>query len=227
MTRPFVYLNMASTLDGKITSARREYPQFPSNHDLARMDELRARADALMVGAGTLRADDPSLHIRTEAARRSRAEAGKPEGLRTVIVLGHGELPVEAKVFHRDDEADTIVATLDGRAAKLKSQFPAATDIWELGRTSVDLSELLRRLGEKGVRSLLLEGGGELNARMFKASLVDEINLTVCPCLLGGRDAPTFLEGEGWPMEDRRNLTLLSCHETDGELFLRYRVNPA
>ena len=227
MTRPFVYLNMASTLDGKITSSRREFPRYPSERDRDHMDELRARADALMVGVGTLRADDPVLQVRSESAKRSRTEAGKPEDLRIVIILGHGELPVEAKALQFEDGVGTIVATLDGRAATLAPLLPGTTKIWELGRDSVNLTELMRRLAEEGVRSLLLEGGGELNAGMFRESLVDEINLTVCPCLLGGRDAPTFLEGEGWPMDDRQTLTLLSCDETDGELFLRYRVNRA
>ena len=227
MTRPFVFLNMASTLDGKITSSRREFPNYPSERDRNHMDELRARADALMVGVGTLRADDPVLQLRSESAKQSRTEAGMPKDLRTVVVLGHGKLPVEAKAFQAHDGAGTIVATLDGRAATLAPLLPRTTEIWELGRDSVNLAELMKRLVEEGVQSLLLEGGGELNAGMFKESLVDEINLTVCPCLLGGRDAPTFLEGEGWSMAARQTLTLLSCKETDGELFLRYRVNHA
>ncbi len=224
MSRPFVFLNMASTVDGKITSSRREFPQYPSKHDRHHMDELRSRADALMVGAGTLRADDPALHIRSESARRSRGEAGKSEGLPTVIVLGHGTLPPNAKVFHRNDGARVIVATLNGRSTELRSQLPATIEFQELGRDSVDLAELLRRLEQEGVQSLLLEGGGELNACMFEQSLVDEINLTLCPCLLGGRDAPTFVEGAGWPMKDRQALSLLSCEERKGEIFLRYRV---
>ena len=85
MERPFVYVNMAASVDGKITSATREYPRFTSAHDRETMDRLRAEADAILVGAGTARADDPLLHVRTDEMRNYRRSLGRPEALDRVL----------------------------------------------------------------------------------------------------------------------------------------------
>ena len=84
--RPFVFVNMAMTVDGKITSSDRDTPHFTSRLDKQRMDERRAEADAVLIGAGTLRADDPPLHIRDPQARARRAEQGRPHELTTIVV---------------------------------------------------------------------------------------------------------------------------------------------
>ena len=92
MKRPFVYINMAMTADGKITSAYGEYPRFTSSYDSKNMDRLRARADALLVGAGTIRADNPILRVRDAGMREHRRELGKPEGLMKVLVTAGAEI---------------------------------------------------------------------------------------------------------------------------------------
>lgn len=224
MDRPFVFINMAATADGKITSARREYPRFASANDRARMDRLRAAADAVLLGAGTLRADDPALHVRSEPARRQRAALGKPPGLLRVLVTASGRIDAASRFFDDPDGGGSIVATVEDADREALAALAGRAELWRLGRGHVDLAELLRRLRARGVERLLVEGGGELNWAFVRDGLVDELYLTVAPTLLGGSEAPTLLEGEGFAMADRVRLALVSAERDGDELFCRYRV---
>ena len=175
MTRPFVYVNMAMTADGKITSAGREYPRFTSEHDRRQMDRLRAEADALMIGAGTLRADNPVWDVRTEEMRDYRRSLGKPAGLLRVLVTASARIDESSRFFDEADVADRIVATVDELPAERLAELGGRAEIWKIGRDSVDLSELLSRLAERGVERLLVEGGAELNWALLRDDLVDEL----------------------------------------------------
>lgn len=222
--RPFVYINMASTVDGKITSAAREYPRFTSRFDRDHMDRLRASADALLVAAGTLRADNPRLDVRSDAMREERVASGRPPGLHRVVVSGSGRIEGASRFFEDDHGARRILAV--GAEADEDALLRAADrcEIWRDPGPRIDLARLLRRLREEGVERLLCEGGGELNASLFELGLVDELNLTLAPAVLGGREAPTIAGGEGLAMADRRRLELVDCRREGDELYLRYRV---
>jgi 2,5-diamino-6-(ribosylamino)-4(3H)-pyrimidinone 5'-phosphate reductase len=226
MDRPFVYVNMAATADGKITSAAREYPRFASAADRARMDRLRAEADAIAVGAGTLRADDPLLHVRDPASRRYRRDVlGKPAGLLRVLVTASVRIPPGSRFFDDPDGGPCIVATVEDAPQAALEPLTGRAEVWRLGRGAVDLPALLVRLRDRGVERLLVEGGGELNWVFVQAGLVDELYLTIAPALLGGRDAPTLLEGDGLRMEARVRLRLLALEREGDELFCRYAVD--
>jgi 2,5-diamino-6-(ribosylamino)-4(3H)-pyrimidinone 5'-phosphate reductase len=224
MERPFVYVNMAMTADGKITSAAREYPKFTAPHDRKTMDRLRAEADAVLVGAGTLRADDPPLDVRSEEMRRLRAALGKPAGLLTVLVTASAAVDPEARFFTAAGAAGRIVATVEDAPPERLERLRARAEVWTLGRGAVDLRALCRRLKEHGVERLLVEGGGELNWGFVRDDLVDEIYVTVAPALLGGRTAPTLLEGEGFSMREQRRLRLVSLESVDDEIYTRWAV---
>ncbi len=224
MERPFVYVNMAATVDGKITSAAREHPRFASAADRRRMDRLRAEADAILVGAGTMRADDPPLHVRDLAMRRHRESLGKPPGLLRVLLTATGRIAGACRFFEDSDGGPRIVATLDDAPLEALAACTGRAEVWRLGRAEVDLRELLRRLRLRGVERLLVEGGGETNWGLLRDDLVDEVHVTVAPALLGGRAAPTLLEGDGWAMGERRRLRLVSVDREGDELFCRYAV---
>jgi len=225
MTRPFVYVNMAATVDGKITSAARETPCFTSDYDRREMDRLRAEADAILIGARSLRADNPPLHVRTEEMRAHRRSLGKPEGLLRVLVTASGRFEPTSRFFDDTDAgARRIIATVEDAPDDRFAAVSARAEIWKIGRGEVDLKELLRRLAGRGVERLLLEGGGQLNWAFVRDDLVDELYVTIAPALLGGRDAPTLLEGDGLSMEMQRRLRLEHVRREGDELFCRYTV---
>ena len=224
MQRPYVFINMAMTVDGKITSARREHPKFTSGFDRKSMDRLRAQADALLVGAGTLRADNPSLAVRDPEMRRYRQRLGLPAGLVRVLVSASADLPGSSRFFGEDDDAPRIVATVQAAPERNVARLEGRAEVWRVGQDRVDLPQLLGRLHQLGVRRLLCEGGGQLNWQLFRDDLVDELFVTVAPRLLGGGDAPTLLEGEGFRMADQRKLRLIDLHREGDELYCRYAV---
>jgi 2,5-diamino-6-(ribosylamino)-4(3H)-pyrimidinone 5'-phosphate reductase len=222
--RPFVYINMAMTADGKITSARREEPRFTSRRDKKTMDRLRAEADAVLVGAGTLRADDPPLHIRDAEMKAYRRSLGKPDALVNVLVTASAAVDPTSRFFLEDPAATRIVATVEETPADRVARLAEVAEVWTVGRGAVDLPELLSRLKARGIERLLVEGGGELNWGFVRDGLVDELFVTIAPALLGGRDAPSLCEGEGLAMVDRVRLRLVSSEVVDGEIFCRYEV---
>jgi len=222
--RPYVYVNMAMTVDGKITSAGREIPALTSGHDREEMDRLRAEADALLVGAGTLRADDPPLHVRSEAMRAYRRSLGKPDGLDRVVVSARLDLPRDARFFDATHGGRCIVATVEDAPDEHVRELSSRAEVWRAGRGRVDVRVVLERLRELGVERLLVEGGGETNWALVEQDLVDELHVTVAPWLLGGRSAPTLLEGTGFAMAGRRGLRLNEVRRIDDELYLRYTV---
>ncbi|MHC4428439.1 MAG: RibD family protein [Planctomycetota bacterium] len=225
MSRPFVYIDMAMTADGKITSAAREYPRFTSEFDRRHMDRLRAEADALMVGAQTMRADNPALHVRTAEAREYRRSLGKPSGLLRVIVTASGRIDPSSRFFDgKDDGAGRIIATIENAPDERLAQVAGRAEIWKIGRDAVDLERLLGRLAERGVERLLVEGGAELNWALLREDLVDELHVTIAPALLGGRDAPTLLGGDGFSMKNKRKLQLEEVRREGDEIFCRYAV---
>ena len=224
MDRPFVTMNMAMTADGKITSARREEPRFTSRLDKRTMDKYRAEADAVLVGAGTVRADDPPLHVRDPEMQAYRASLGKPPGLLNVLVTASARIDPAGRFFTGAEATGRIVATVERASTSRREALARVAEVWVLGEERVDLRELLRRLKERGVDRLLVEGGGDLNWGFIRDDLLDELYVTLAPALLGGSDAPTICDGEGLAMAERRKLTLLHAEIVDGEIFCRYAV---
>ena len=222
--RPLVGINMAVTVDGKITSSRREHPAFSSPRDRVHMDRLRAEADALMVGAGTIRADNPTWHVRTKSVRERCLAEGKAASPHRVLVSASGRLSADSRFFETRHGGDSILVTLTATSAEDLEVFRDRAIVWRLGDERVDLVATLNALHEHGVRRLLVEGGAELNWTLFDLDLVDEVHVTVTPTLLGGRDAPTLLGGDGWPMKEQRRLRLLDLEREGDELYCRYSV---
>ncbi|MEW6222768.1 MAG: 2,5-diamino-6-(ribosylamino)-4(3H)-pyrimidinone 5'-phosphate reductase [Candidatus Hadarchaeota archaeon] len=213
MPRPYVILNAAMTLDGKIATAAGD-SKISCREDLERLHKLRAEADAVMVGVGTVLADDPTLTVRIVKGRNPTR----------VVVDGGARTPLKAKVLGRG--AKTIVA-VSGRAnrKKIEKLRAAGAEVIVCGKNDVNLRELLGRLHSMGVRKLLLEGGSTLNWGMIRAGVVDEIMVAVAPFLAGGTKAKSLVGGEGFrSIGVSRRLRLLRVGRVGRDLLLVYRV---
>ena len=221
-------LNVAESADGKLAPIDRGKINFGSAEDRAQMDALRALADGVMIGGGTLRAEDPPLIIRDPAVRDRRTAAkGSPHPRNITVCTVLPENLAEMHFF-RSPETEKLVFTTERTPSDLReaARRYAQVEVVPLDASGrVDLVEVLRKLPSLGVSHLLLEGGGELNFSMLEAGLIDEIYLTVCPFIFGGRAAPTSFDGAGFTREHVRKLALKSHRQSaSGEVFLHYHV---
>ena len=213
MTRPYVILNAAMTLDGKIATIAGD-SRISCEADLDRVHKLRASVDAVMVGVGTVLADNPSLTVR-------RARGKSPT---RVVIDSFAKTPPDAKVL--DKLARTVIAsTKSAPKQRLQKLRATGTKIVIAGEKEVNLHRLLEKLRSIGVRKLLLEGGSTLNWSMLKGGLVDEVLVAVAPRIVGGATAKTLVGGAGFG-EVRRGvwLELKKVKKVGKNLLLTYRV---
>jgi 2,5-diamino-6-(ribosylamino)-4(3H)-pyrimidinone 5'-phosphate reductase len=217
-----VVVNAAMSADGKLSTREREQVEISGPDDFRRVDELRADSDAVMVGVGTVVADDPSLTVDDEALRERRREAGKPENPARVVADSRIRTPPDAAIL--DDAADTYVLTSEAAPTDYVSQLEdAGATVVVAGENKVDLTAALDRLAEAGIDRLMLEGGGELIFSMFEAGLVDELSTFVGPTVMGGRDAPTLADGDGF-VDEFVSLDLDAVDRLDDGVLLQWSV---
>jgi 5-amino-6-(5-phosphoribosylamino)uracil reductase len=223
---PFVLVNMAMTADGKIATANRRVSSFGSPRDHAHLLQLRATADAVMAGARTVDLNPVNLGPGPAKYRRLRQRRGLAEYNLRVVVSRAGTLNPDAEVFQHRFSPIIILTTRRATAARLKRLRAVATEVRICGTQEINFPGALRWLREKwGIKRLLCEGGGELNDALFRVGLVNELHLTVCPRIFGGRAAPTIADGLGARSLIRAaQLELKSAWRHGDEMFLVYRV---
>jgi riboflavin-specific deaminase-like protein len=212
--RPYLGINMVSSLDGKATLDWRT-KGLSTEVDRRLFHHLRTQADALMVGAGTAREERYGRITKNDELRDKRVGEGRtPEAL-AVVVSGRLDLPADLPLL---GEADQPVLIATGAEHSLAHGHPGI----EYARVGDDLPRLMSELHERGVRSVLCEGGPTLNSFLFAAGVVDELFLTMNPKVVGGAAALTIVAGR--ELVDPVELDLVSVAEADGELFTRWRV---
>ncbi len=221
--RPYILLNYAVSLDGKISTAQRDPVRFTSRIDRRLMDEIRADADAVLIGAGTLRSEDPPVRIRAARRRDERRRLGKPPHPVSILLSRTMRLPREGR-YWEDDRVERMIVTTEQVDDERVLPFEDKAEVIRVGRNTVDLHALCRILSDRGVGRLLVEGGGEVNMAFWEAGLVDEVYLTLCPVVIGGRNAPTAADGTGFAADRLRKLTLVESRRVGQEFFLRYRA---
>ena len=222
---PYVLLNLAMTADGKIATAQRAPFSFSSPRDREHMLELRATVDAVMNGART--ADLNSITMGPGAAkyRRLRLRRGLPEYNLRVIVSGAGTLDPKADVFKRRFSPIVVLTTQRATEQRIRELRAVADEVKVFGKSELNFPAAFRWLRQKwNVRRLLCEGGGEIDDALFRAGLADELHLTICPTICGGRHAPTIADGEGFErLAEAIPLSIRSARRQGDELFLVYR----
>jgi 2,5-diamino-6-(ribosylamino)-4(3H)-pyrimidinone 5'-phosphate reductase len=194
--KPFVFINVAASADGKISDERRIQLRISSEEDLQRVDELRALSDAVMVGIGTVIADDPSLTVKSEKLRAKRKEESKGENPLRVVVDSKCRIPVTSRVLN--DEAETVVAVSSSADVERVREVKKYAEVVVFGEERVDLKNLLEFLWWRGVRRLMVEGGGTLIHSLLKEELVDEVFIYYAPLIIGGEKSPTICDGSSF-----------------------------
>lgn len=222
--RPYILLNMSMSADGKIASAQQGINHFSSPRDHDHLYELRATVDAVINGARTVDTAKIEMDPGPTKYRRQRIRNGLREYNHRIIVSGTGSLSSEAEVFNH--RFSPIIVITSGRCSQrnLKRLQSLADDVIVSGWEAIDFKAVMQMLKRQWkIKRLLCEGGGALNDALFCANLIDEIHLTLCPLIIGGRRAPTISDGLGSEhLADARKFTLTKRKQIGDELYLTY-----
>lgn len=206
-----VLANCATSLDGKLATRRRRQVRLSGDKDMARVHRLRARADAICVGIGTLLADDPKL------TAKARHVDGEPDQPLKVILDSTGRTPPDCEAIATP--GPVLVATAEGHDDPIDG-----AEVRAFGKERVDLEMLLDHLDERGIEELLVEGGGEVLWSFLSRDLVDELTVYIAPVVLGGTEAPTLADGDGFDgIEEATRMELADVERVDDGVVLRYR----
>lgn len=214
---------MAMTADGKIATVEREAAQFGSAEDQRRLREQVAWADAIVVAAGTLRAHGSTFTVSRPdlvAGRKARGQHPQPT---SVVVTRSLSVPLDIPFFARQ-RVPRMIATITRNEAVARTRFSGLADVIAVGEHDVDIEALVNGLAERGMERVLGLGGGVLNYALIASGIVEEVFLTVSPYFFGGVDAPTVIDGPGFPLDRVVKLSLVSCEHVGDEVFLHYRL---
>ena len=191
--RPFIHVNCAMSADGKLAGEDRTQVRISSDEDKTRVKNLRKKYDAIMVGVGTIVADDPHLTFK---------DGDYDTNPIRVVLDPHGRTPEDAQVL--DERAPTVMVTLEDCDVEWDCE-----EIISSGKDSIDLDKVMEELAEEiGIENILVEGGGRTIASLFKARMVDRYSVFVGGLVIGGANAPTPCDGDGWVAENGIKLEL-------------------
>ena len=222
--RPYVVLSCAMSVDGYIDDTSSDRLLLSSDEDFDRVDGQRALADAVLVGATTIRHDNPRLLVRSAARRSGRQERGLAVSPAKVTITGSGNLDPEASFFTAGG-ADVCklvyCASPAVRAARDRLTMVPSTSVIDAG-SPLDLVTVVTDLASRGIRRLLVEGGQGTHTRFLAAGLVDELQLVIAPFLVGDPDAPRFVGAAAFPWDSDHRMTLAEARPIGAVALLRY-----
>jgi 5-amino-6-(5-phosphoribosylamino)uracil reductase len=231
MDRPYTILSCAMSIDGRIDDAGPDRLRLSNEADFAEIDALRAECDAILVGAGTLRADDPRLLVRSPELRRRRGAEGRPENLLKCVVTRSGDIDPAARLFSTGDAGAVVYtggAGLDTARRALAGRpdgLPPA-DVADAGDPPT-AKGVLADLAARGVGRLLVEGGGHIHTMFLTEGLVDELRLAVAPYFVGEEDAPRFVLPGPFAFTPASPLRLAEARALGDVAVLRYVADPS
>ena len=195
--KPFVLVNCAMSADGKLAGPERKQVRVSSEEDMVRVKNLRKRYDAILVGVGTVIADDPHLTVKNATYEENPVR---------IVLDSHGRIPPEARVL--DDRAPTIIVTNN----ECTKDWGSNVTVIRGGSGRINLTDVLHILAKDlGIENMIVEGGGEVIASFFREKLVDRYSVFVGGLLIGGRTSPTPADGDGWLAPEGVKLSLDSA----------------
>ena len=224
MDRPFVIINVAATADGKIDTFERRGAAISSARDKERVDQLRAEADAVMVGGHTLHDEDPKLTVKSESLRAERLARGLPANPAKVGVSSHLHLKPDSDFLNAGAARVFLFTTSQTDEAQRTMLRSCGAEIFIHEGERVNLISMLETLRKRDIHRLMVEGGATLNFELMRLGLVDELMIYIAPMIFGGETAPTIAAGSGLVRSDAIPLKLVESRAwDDGGALLRYR----
>jgi len=220
--RPYTLLSCSVSLDGYLGDHR---PRLALSNaaDFDRVDEVRASSDAIMVGAVTVRTDNPRLLVRSEERREQRAARGLAPSPMKITVTSRGDLDAESNFFTTGD-AEKLVYTSRARVADARRRLGPVATVVDSGRR-VRMRWLCEDLGDRGVGRLMVEGGGVVHTQFLADDLVDELQLVVAPIFVGDSSAPRFVTDGRFPWNADRRASLAEVRQIGDVVLLRYALS--
>jgi 5-amino-6-(5-phosphoribosylamino)uracil reductase len=221
--RPYVLLSCGISIDGYIGNATAERLLLSNDADFDRVDSVRAECDAILVGAGTVRQDNPRLLVRSQARRDERVARGLQPSPVKVTVTSRGELDPSAQFFAAGD-IDKLVYCASSTPDEARARLEQVATVVDCGEP-VDFLRVMADLHARGVSRLMVEGGGRIHTQFLTAGLVDELHLVVAPFFVGDSRAPRFVGDGTFPWGPDRRAVLADVRQIGDVVLLRYALS--
>jgi 5-amino-6-(5-phosphoribosylamino)uracil reductase len=219
MAAPYTLLSCAMSVDGYIDDTSGDRLLLSNTEDFDRVDAIRAASDAILIGASTMRRDNPRLLVNSEERRAGRVARGLPEYPLKVTVTGTGDLDPELKFWHHGGEK--AVYCPDSGVEKVREALGDLAAVVGTGRT-LDLPRMLADLAGRGVGRLLVEGGSTIHTQFLTAGLADELHLAIAPFFVGQTGAPRFVGPGTFANDLHHRMTLAEVRAVGDVALLRY-----
>ena len=221
--RPYTILSCGMSLDGYLDAADNERLVLSNEADLERVDAVRAECDAILVGAATVRNDNPRLLVRSRALREQRRARGLGETPMKVTVTGQADLNA-CNSFFATGDSDKLVYCASRAVPAARQRLGAVATVIDGGQP-VDLSQMVQDLFDRGVRRLMVEGGGRIHTQFLTADLADELHLVIAPFFVGNSRAHRFVGDGAFPWHPGRRANLAETRQIGDVVLLRYALS--
>ena len=222
--RPYTLLSCGMSLDGFLDDTSEQRLLLSNDADFDRVDEIRASSDAILVGAATVRNDDPRLQVRCPERVARRQAAGLPAQPLKVTVTNRAKLDAEARFFTVGTRPKLVYCASDTVDMASEHLSPVATVID--GGRPVELRRVSEDLHARGVRRLMVEGGGQVHTQLLADGLADELRLVVAPLFVGDPEGTRFVGAGRFPFSGRRRARLVETRPIGDVVLLRYALSP-